>query len=230
MDAEMKPKEVEALTNDSDNSICFEPKNEQEKGTSPALDVDRYSRDGLVPEIEYVPRGDRLWRELSGIQSTARALEAASWLPSSKDVYARSRRRQLRDKLTSDMDKLRRFRMALDREVLRCQKNLETIRSDAGRLNLPEAMEHYSEAERQQRMQHYKAVSDRDAIVQTLTTAQAALRASQNMGVPTWDPFPPDLPARLPLPGDRSYRDVLGNEVDGLLSLGPLGSRQRQRY
>lgn len=200
---------------DINSDFCPEP------GLGPGSDP------GLIPDFERVLRGSELRAELSRILSLASELESLNYLSDPKNDLARHRRAELQSKLSSELNKLQRYKVKLDREVLRCEKNLNRIRTDSEKLNLDETRECYCEAESLQQKQYREAVSDRDAVSWAISRVQAALRSSRGGGFGVRDPFGPDLPIR-PLPGHQSNPDRLGNEVDELLEFGPLGG-QRQR-
>jgi hypothetical protein len=176
---------------------------------------------GFTSDSEHVPRGDELKAELSRILSLASELESCNYLPDPKDDLARQRRAELKSKLSLELNKLQRYRVKLDREVLRCEKNLDRIHSDSEKLNLDETRQCYCEAESLQMKQYREAVLDRKAVLLAITKVQAVLSSSEGVGLPVADPFGSDLPTQ-PLPGSQSNPEQLGNEVDDLLDFGPL--------
>jgi hypothetical protein len=131
----------------------------------------------------------------------------------------------LRSRLSSELNKLQRYKVELDREVLRCERNLDRIHIDSQRIHLGQTREYYDQAESLQYKQYREAVSDRDVVSWAITKVQGALRSSQFGRFGVRDPFLPDMPIS-PLPGYQNNPGGLSNEVDGLLSFGPLGRRQ----
>jgi hypothetical protein len=127
-----------------------------------------------------------------------------------------------------DTEKLKYYQMALDKEIQRCRGNLERIQTDSGRLNLRETSLHYSEAARAQQGQLQSAIDDKDAVCVVLTKAQAVLKVSRTRKFPGRKPqegYPFPVPS-LGAPGStgvQSSPGLLGNELGGLISLGPLG-------
>ncbi len=195
---------------DINNDFCPEP------GLGNGFDT------GFISDFEYVPRGSELRVELSRILSLVSELESLNYLSDPKnDDYARQRRAELQSKLSSELNKLQRYKVKLDREVVRCEKNLDRIRTDSEKLNLDETREYYYQAESLQLKQYRKAVSDCDAVSWAISRVQAALRTSRGGGFGVG----PDLPGSS-LPGYQNGSGRLGNEVDGLLDFGPLGGQR----
>jgi len=206
-----------------------EPDVETETESDAEPDLERDSEASFDPDLEYVPRGAELREVLSCILAMANELESLSYLSDPKNDYARYRRIELQSRLSTELDKLKRYRVKLDKEVLRCQRNLDRIRADSARLNLPEPRQCYSEAEYEQQKQLNEAVRDRDAVLWAMTRVQAALSSSRIRAFPVRDPFPPDVPIYSPSPRPKNHSGGLGSEVNGLLSLGPLGKGHGQR-
>lgn len=216
MIVEMNPQDEDGLDhgpeNDRDANINSGPYPEPGLGpTDP----------GFISDFERVPRGSELRAELSRILSLASELESLNYLSDPKNDLARHRRAELQSKLSSELNKLQRYKIKLDREVLRCEGNLNRIRTDSEKLNLDEARECYFEAESLQQKQYREAVSDRDAVSWGISRVQAALRSSRGGGFGVG----PDLPGSS-LPGYQNGSGRLGNEVDGLLDFGPLGGQR----
>jgi hypothetical protein len=239
---EMNPEDDEVfgdrLDNNNSNSDSIdedvlEPSPEPHVGPGGESDAEpeaeRDAEARFDPDLEYLPRGAELRDVLSSISTMANELESLSYLSDPKNDYARYRRIELQSRLSTELDKLRRYRVKLDKEVLRCQRNLDRIRADAARLNLPKPRECYSEAEYEQEKQLDEAVHDRDAVVWAIAKVQAALSSSRIRGFPTRDPFPPDVPIYFPSPRPKNHPSGLGSEVNELLSLGPLGKDHGQR-
>ena len=176
---------------------------------------------GFTSDSEHVPRGDELKAELSRILSLASELESLNHLSYPKDDLARQRRAELQSKLSSELNKLQRYKVKLDREVLRCKKNLDRIRTDSEKLNLDETRKCYSEAESLQMKQYREAVSDRKAVLLAITKVQAVLSSSEGVGLPVADPFGSGLPTQ-PLPEHQNDPERLENELDDLFDFGPL--------
>ena len=221
---EMNPEPDGVLdSNAGINNDGFELDERPDLGPGTEPDSERDDDDGLSPGIEYVPRGAELRAALSQILSKASELQSLSYHSSeARDEQVRRRRTQLQWELSAELDKLRRDKAYLDKEVARCERNLDCIRADLERLNLPEPMEYYADAEHLQHKQYYEAVWDRDALQWAITRVQSALGSSPITSFPERDPFPPDIPICPTSAGPTTHTGGLGNEVEGLLSLGRL--------
>ena len=234
MAIEMYPEDSQVLDNSPDIHDALGSDGESDRDLSPkhdvGSDIENDPEPSLVPDFERVPRGAQLRAELSRMLSMASELESLSHCGQDpKNNYARYRRIQLQSRLSSEQEKLQQYKPYLDKEVDRCVRNLEKILSDSQRLNLTEPMEYYLEAERLQQIQYYEAVCDREAVYWTLKRVQAALGSSRIGGFGVGDPLTPDVPIYSPSTGPEIHPGGLGEEVDGLLSSGPLDKDPRQR-
>ena len=187
----------------------------------------------------YVPRGERLKSELMSIsaltdrlESAVRSLPYVNICRQSDLSYARrlyEEKERLEQELASKVEVLKQYYKALNKEVDRCMKNLQTIQEDATKLNLQETAEYYSQAEEAQQKQYDSAVEDRNAVSVVLKKAQAVLSMSKTKKFPASNfggQFP--LPAGIPGPSvsvPQSPAGGLNNEITGLISMGPLGKR-----
>ena len=226
MIVEMNPEDEDGIGSDLDNNGDADINSEccSEHG------LGRDSDPGLVPDFERVPRGAQLRAELSRILSMASELESLSHCGQDpKNNYARYRRIQLHSRLSAELEKLQRYKPYFDKEVERCVGNLNRIRSDSQNLSLTEPMEYYLEAERLQHIQYYEAICDREAVYWTLKRVQAALGSSRIGGFAVRDPLTPDVPIYSPSTGPKIHPGGLDEEVDGLLSSGPLDKNPRQK-
>jgi hypothetical protein len=223
MIVEMNPQDENGLDNSPDNGRDIDINSDfcPEPGIGHGFDT------GLISDFEYVPRGAELRAELSRISSKASELESLNYLSDPKDSYARYRRARLQTTLSSELNKLQRYKAYFDKEVARCDRNRVRIHADSEKIHLDETREYYHQAESLQQKQYREAVSDRDAVSWAISRVQAALRSSRGVGFGVGEPFGPDLPI-WPLSGYQNDSGRLGNEVDGLLEFGPLGG-QRQR-
>jgi len=220
-----EPEDDKVLDNNFENNDGFEPDPSPCHEPNVESDIERDFDPGLIPDFEHLPRGSELRAELSQILSLANELESVSFLSEPNNTYARNRRFDLQARLSTELEKLQRYKVKLDREVLRCKKNLDRINTDSEKLSLDETRECYSEAESLQLEQYREAVSDCDAVSWAISRIQAALRSSRGGGFGVGYPFGPDLPIQ-PLPGHQSNPDRLGNEADELLGFGPLGGHK----
>ncbi len=134
---------------------------------------------------DHVPRGAELRYLLSYILQLIAELESAmTSLPhvakdgSSECHFARElyvKKEKLEQEVAFWIQELHRFLAYLRKEVERCLRNLERIRSDARRLNLEETRQCYSEAATEQEREYQRAVEDRDAVYIVLKKAEAVL-------------------------------------------------------
>ena len=188
-----------------------------------------------------VLRGQELRAYLDSVLRTVEQLEGAvqslprvddmgsSECPFAEDLYAQ--KEELEAALGQDVAMLHGYLAALQDEVARCEKNLERIRTDAGSLTVPEALDAYRTAEDAQNDEYYQAVTDRDAIVLVLPRAEAALQVSRSRK------YPGDKPPcrQTPVPGSQPEGGSAGpfvpdantdpgfnRELDSVLSIGQL--------
>ncbi|KPL24861.1 MAG: hypothetical protein AMJ75_02580 [Phycisphaerae bacterium SM1_79] len=234
MAIEINPEDSQVVDNSADIHGGLEPDSGFIRDPSPehnaVPDTESEPASGPVPDVENVPRGAQLRAELSRILSMVSERESLGhYWQDPKNDYAKYRRIQLQSRLSAELEKLLRYKPYLDKEVERCVRNLERIRSDLQKLNLTEPMEYYLEAERLQQIQYYEAVCDREAVYWTLKRVQAALGSSGIGGFAVRDPFTPNVPIYSPSREPEIHPGGLGEEVDGLLSLGPLDKNSRQR-
>ena len=234
MAIEMNPEDSQVLDNSPDIHDSLGSDGEPSLYIGPEYDagpdIENDPEPGLAPDFERVPRGAQLRAELSRILSMASELESLSHCGQDpKNNYARYRRMQLHSRLSAELEKLQQYKPYLDKEVERCVRNLEGILSDSQRLNLTEPMEYYLEAERLQHIQYYEAICDREAVYWTLKRVQAALGSSRIGSFAVRNPLTPDVPIYSPSTGPEIYSGGLGEEVDGLLSSGPLDKNPRQK-
>jgi hypothetical protein len=224
-----EPEDNEVLDENFDNHNGLEPGNELDQGSCPEPDVESDIgpdfAGGLIDDFEHLPRGSELRAELSRILSLANELENVSFLSDPNNTYTRNRRFELQARLNPELSKLQRYKLKLDREVLRCEKNLDRINTDSEKLNLDETRKCYLEAEDEQQKQLDEAVFDRDAVSWAISKVRSALSMSRASSLPTGNSFGPVLP-HLPLLGYQNNPGRLGNEVDDLISFGPSGHKK----
>jgi hypothetical protein len=225
---ETNPQEDD-LGNDPDNNSDVDANNEAnpEPGSEPDMGPgpEAGCEPGFVSELEHVPKGTELREELSRIWAVASELESIGFFFDPNDTYSRNRKLELQTRLSAELEKLHRYKVKLDKEEIRCRKNLDRIRSDSEKLNLEETRECYSEAEHQQQKQYHEALCDRDVVSRTLMKVQAALGSSQIGSFPIGNPqgqdqFPISFPGHVLIPPSQSQPGTLGDELDGLISLG----------
>ena len=143
------------------------------------------------------------------------------------ELYAR--KEKCEREVASYISTLTEILALLEKEVERYRKNLDRIRTDAGRLHRDEAKEKYSQAEQAQELELRRARDEKDAVYMVLRRAEVALKISRDHQIPDVRRKEPaksedqkgdrrDLPISMSTDrGDPSP----GSELDGLISLGP---------
>ncbi len=220
-----EPQDDKVLDENFENNAGFEPDPSPCYEPNVESDIECDFDPDLISDFEHFPRGSELRSELSRILSLANELESVSFLSDPNNTYANNRRFDLQAKLSTELEKLQRYKPKLDREVSRCKKNLDRINTDSERLNLNETRECYLEAEDEQQKQLDEAVRDRDTVFWAISKVRSALSMSRAGSLPTGNSSPSALP-HLPLPGYQNNPGRLGNEVDDLLSFGPSGQKK----
>ena len=193
---------------------------------------------GMVPKV---PRGQELRIYLATVLHNVEQLERAvqslprvntkgsSECPFAEDLYAQ--KEELESAVGRDVAMLGGYLAALQEDVARCENNLQRIRTDAGNLTVPEALDAYGTAENTQNDEYYQAVTDRDSIVLVLPRAESALLVSRHRKYPGDRPPRRQTPASLPqshggaagpLPSDAPPASRLDPELDSVLAIGPL--------
>jgi hypothetical protein len=185
-----------------------------------------------------VPSGNQLKNELDSMSGHTDKLESAMALPHvdedgnsecpwAERLYAK--KEELEVQVTNDVEKMKCYSKGLNKEKQRCERNLAQLQADRGELNLPEPSEYYSNAIEAQQRQLQSVIDDIDAVSIVLKRAEAVLKVSRTRKFPGGEPqegFPfPAMPSGAP--GWTCIQPSLrqpGDEIDGLVSLGPLGN------
>ena len=128
---------------DIDSEPGLEPDPESDTGPGPGISAGDDSDPGFISDFEYVPKGSELRAELSRISALANELESVGYLSDPKDGYARHRRAQLQATLSSELNKLQRYKAYFDKEVARCDRNRIRIHADSEKIHLDETREYY---------------------------------------------------------------------------------------
>ena len=127
--------------------------------------------------------------------------------------------------------------MELDAEKVRCQKELDKIQEDYRKLNLQETSSHYAEAVLAQQEKCRSVEEDKEAASIVLVKLKAVLKMAKERKFPGRKPqahfaIPIGASGTLPpppeSPGSQSRVGYLGDEVGGLISLGPLGQTKEK--
>ena len=137
---------------------------------------------------EQTLRGTELRSRLASVSRTVEHLEntlqslprvdsrGGSDCPFTRELYAR--KEKLQASVSSSVAELRKYKVAIEKEITRCRKNLEHIGSAHGRVHTPDAVDALGDAEQAQRDELQSAISGRDAITLVLPRAEAALQVS----------------------------------------------------
>ena len=194
-----------------------------------------------------VPEGAELRQELSHASELTHQLDCshsglphltqASFIwPETEDQYAM--KEELEEELSCEVNKLIRYMPVLESRIRRYRQNLGRIEAGSTKLNREEPFEHFAEAQEAQRKQYLEAVHDKDSASIVLAEAQAVLNVSRKKTFPGGQPvrqfpFPGAKPGDVPRGPQASCpptpADTLGEDVDGLISLGPLGRTENSR-
>ena len=199
------------------------------------------------PASGRAPRATPLRNELESISKLVDELETAtstlpyvnesgeSECPFSENLYAK--KEELEEQVSGKENLLAGYLMELDAEKLRCQKELDKIQEDYRKLNLQQTSDHYAEAILAQQEKCRSIEDDREAVSIVLVTLKAVLKMAKERKFPgrkpqTHFPIPVGASGTLPpppqSPGPQSPAGRLGDEVGGLISLGPLGQTQEK--
>ena len=148
-----------------------------------------------------------------------------------------AQKEELQEKVSGKLGVLSNHLMQLDAKRLSCIKELGKIQEDYEKLNIKETSDHYAEAVLRLTDDCRLFEEMKDAVTAVLVRARAVLKRSEGRKFPGRKPqqfsFPvgPSGPssAHSPSPGSSSKPGGLGNEVTGLMSLGPLGQTEKNR-
>ena len=218
-DTEVDPNDQTDIVIEPEDDTAPEPEIDTENNS----DIESDTQIGSILDIKYVPRADELRAILSAITADANELERLNRFSDPNDFFARSRKTELQARLSEKFQQLQEYLSLLEKEVLRCKKNLSILQTDSQRLNLVEPQGYYSEAEQQQLKQLHQAISDRDAVSWTITKVRSALSSTSIGDFPGRYPFKPDSTSPSSVPEYRSPDKVrLPNEIKDMLSSGPL--------
>ncbi len=135
--------------------------------------------------------------------------------------------------LSAAVERTKELLPQLMRTVKRRQKNLDLVRSDAGKLNQPEVQKGYSQAEEAARKQYMEALHYKDRTIATLRKAQSILAVASKKKFPGREPRRQD-PSRPNeadavqdshgISGGAVEQQKDADETDDLISLGPLAN------
>lgn len=179
------------------------------------------------------PRGAALRNEIAVfLQKLAQLESAMTRLPAvdengssacdfAEDLYAQ--KEELEQEVSAGFARLSGYLPLLEKEVQRCQKNLERIEADSQRLNRDEARDSYAQAADLQQAEYRAAVQERDALYIALKKAEAVLQVSRTRKFPGREPQRRDYCPPVASDGSVPSAGVeLGSEVEDVLSTGPI--------
>jgi len=179
-------------------------------------------------------------KEIEGLERATSGLpyvneEGESECPFAEKLWAQ--KEELEKEVSGKLGVLSNHLMQLDAKRLSCIKKMGKIQEDYKKLNIKETSDHYAEAVLRLTDDCHLFEEMKDAVGAVLVRAQAALKMSKKRKFPGRKPqqfsFPigpsGPSPAHSPSPGSSSKPGGLGNEVTGLVSLGPLGQTERNR-
>jgi len=161
--------------------------------------------------------------------------EGNSECPFAEELYVQ--KDECMEKVERESQKLQHYLVLVEEEVARCRSNLERISADASSLNLDEAKERYDAAKRSQESQYNNVLRQRKALTDLASRTQKMLALARSKAFPGRNP---QKSFRAPagafggwgatgspsgtsdgIPG----RPLFKNEIDSLISLGPLGNK-----
>lgn len=143
------------------------------------------------------------------------------------------------NEVTEQLEKLKKYPDALDKEISGCERNLNLIQADSSHLRLKEARKNYSHAEGSLEAHYKKAVRLKKMMLDLITRAKKDLRKTKAKkcppGTPKGNSYAPSsafgATKDLSNPGSfelapaspSSLNGPLNKEIDSLMALGPLG-------
>lgn len=144
------------------------------------------------------------------------------------------------EKVFKESKKLQPYLKLIEKEIVRCRKNIEQLHVDANSLNLEEPKTNYDVAEQSQKNQCDKAIYQRKRLLDLIKKIDELLELANQKEWPLGKPkhqnsFNPEavleavadgrMPGfQPPVPG--AYREPIPSfreEINGLISIGPLG-------
>jgi chromosome segregation ATPase len=160
--------------------------------------------------------------------------EGNSECPFAEDLYAK--KEEFSEKVEKESKKIQRYLQAVEQEIDRCSNNLERISADSRSLNGDEAKEKYAIAKRAQEAEYNKAIQQRRALTELISKTEKVLGLARAKTFPGRKPQKSFRPPLGALEGSEAPRFINGvtaarpsfkNEVDRLISLGPIGRKDR---
>ena len=197
----------------------------------PTTGTEQVSRGSEIKSLVAYAAG--LVQQLESAMSQLPHVDSHGYSPCPGDILQQlyGRKEELEQQVASCIPTLNEILSVLEKEVARCEANLDRIRADAGRVHLTETQDKYSQAEQAQELELRQARDERDAVYMVLKKAELALQISRGRQIPPirWkdrdessDGTGKDKDVSSAGSPDRGKMS-LGGELDGLISLGPRG-------
>jgi hypothetical protein len=156
--------------------------------------------------------------------------------PFAEDLYAQ--KDEFMEKVEQESQKMYRYLSLVEHEITRCRANLERISADAGSLNFDEAKKKYEAAMRSQESEYNEVIGKRKALIDLIKMVEETLSMARSKMFPGRKPqkgfrFPAGRSegweATQSASGEAYEttpgRPSLKNEIDNLISVGPLGRK-----
>jgi hypothetical protein len=156
--------------------------------------------------------------------------------PFAENLYAQ--KEEAADKVTEELNKASRYMALLEQEIARLRRNLSQIEGDSSSLHLDQAKEKYLTAKQFQEIHIQKNIQRKKRLSDLIARAEKLLQHARKKMWPGGKPkdrfHPPPLMDREPNSGGvadfqatsslalSSQRPEIKNEIDNLMSLGPL--------
>jgi hypothetical protein len=148
--------------------------------------------------------------------------------PFAEDLYAD--KEEAAAKVREALSEIPLYLGVVDREILRCKRNLNQVHTDAASLHLDKVQGRYHNAEETYRFQRNKYMQVRQRLIDLQTRAQKALQTARASEWPTGKPqkrghgsAPVGIAPASHAKG--SLGPSLPTEINGLLSLKPFNRR-----
>jgi len=194
---------------------------------------------GAQPNQEQLDLGSGLESALREIRSLTEKLlqiihslpkveaDGSSECPFARELYAK--KEKMEQQLIGRLAMLHMYLAAVEKELARCKGNLGVISAHQTMLNRDEPKRMYSEAEIAQAAEYKRYIQKRDDIRETLALVEQALAEGsphQYPGGADRDEPGTSVPSGFsPGAGDSSGDPSVGEELEQLLSLGPVGKK-----
>ena len=137
--------------------------------------------------------------------------------PFAEDLYAY--KEQAAAKVIEESKKLQPYLGLVEEEIARCRQNVDQLRTDADTLNLDEPKRRFAAAKQSQESRYNKAINQRKALIDLISRTEELLKLAKTE---EWPGGKPKESFRPPALGGRTTGSSFNNEINSLISLGPL--------